>query len=109
MGDIVFAVNPMPATDEYVYPLAKNFEDFLSLIITCNSTAAVEQIIGWDNREIFENYIQPTEDEYYLRCKEIFDYIKDALNIKLMDDSFEYVKNLQEDFPYEKISFSDEY
>ena len=108
-GDIVFAVNPMPATDEYVYPLAKNFEDFLSLIITCNSTAAVEQIIGWDNREIFENYIQPTEDEYYLGRKEIFDYIKDALNIKLMDDPFEYVKNLQEDFPYEKIPFSDEY
>ena len=108
-GDIVFAVNPMSAVDEYVYPLAKNFEDFLSLIITCNSTAAVEQIIGWDNREIFENYIQPTEDEYYLRCKEIFDYIKDALNIKLMDDPFEYVKNLQEDFPYEKIPFSDEY
>ena len=39
----------------------------------------------------------------------IFDYIKDALNIKLMDDPFEYVKNLQEDFPYEKIPFSDEY
>ena len=108
-GDIVFAVNPMPGVDEYVYPLAKNFEDFLSLIITCNSTVAVEQIIGWDNREIFENYIQPTEDEYYLGRKEIFDYIKDALVIKLMDDPFEYVKDLQEDFPYEKIPFSDEY
>ena len=108
-GDIVFAVNPMPAVDEYVYPLAKNFEDFLSLIITCNSTVAVEQIIGWDNREIFENYIQPTEDEYYLGRKEIFDYIKDALVIKLMDDPFEYVKNLQQGFPYEKILFGDEY
>ena len=31
--DIVFAVNPMPAVDEYVYPLAKNFEDFLNSAI----------------------------------------------------------------------------
>lgn len=108
-GDIVFAVNLMPAVDEYVYPLAKNFEDFLCLIITCNSTAAVEQIIGWDNREIFENYIQPTEDEYYLERKEIFEYIKEAFNIKLMDDPFEYVKDIQEDFPYDKILFGDEY
>ena len=107
--DIVFAVNPMSAVDEYVYPLARNFEDFLSLIITCNGTAAIEQIIVWDKKETFENYIQPTEDEYYLKRKEILKYIKEALKIKLMDDPFEYVKNLQKDFSYQKIPFSDEY
>ena len=108
-GDYVFAVNPMPAVDEYVYPLAKNFEDFLSIIITCNSTAAVEQIVGWDSKELFEDYIKSSDDTYYCERKEIFGYIKDELNIGLMYDPFEYVKELQEGFPYDKILFSDEF
>ena len=108
-GDVVFAVNPMPVVDEYVYPLASDFEDFLSLIISCNSTAAVEQIIGWDRREIFDNYIMPTEDECYFERKRIFKYIKEVLNIKPIDDPYGYVRDLQKDFPYEKILFSDEY
>ena len=108
-GDYVFAVNPMPAVNEYVYPLAPNFEKFLSLIITCNSTAAVEQIIGWDKREIFDKYILPTEDEFYYGRKRIFEHIKEVLNIKQIDDPYGYVRDLQKDFPYEKIPFSAAY
>lgn len=45
-GEMVFAVNPESCVDQYVYPLAENFEDFLCLILVCGSTTAVEQIIG---------------------------------------------------------------
>lgn len=108
-GDVVFAVNPMPAVDEHVYPLAKNFEDFLSLIITCNSTAAVEQIIGWDNKEIFDKYVQPCEDEYGFERQIIFKEIKDTFDLDWIEDPYGYVRELQKDFDYSKIKYSEEY
>ena len=40
-GETVFAVNPMGA--DYVRPLAKNFEDFLRLLLACGDVAALDQ------------------------------------------------------------------
>ena len=54
--DMVFAVNPETCVGQYVYPLAMNFKDFLRLILSCGSTTAVEQIIGW-SKEQFENFV----------------------------------------------------
>ena len=54
--DMVFAVNPEPSVDSYVYPLAMNFKEFLQLILACGSTTAVEQIIGW-SKEQFEVFL----------------------------------------------------
>lgn len=53
---MVFAINPEPSVDSYVYPLAMNFKEFLQLILACGSTTAIEQISGW-SKEQFENFI----------------------------------------------------
>ena len=41
-GETVFAVNPESCTEEYVYPLAANFRDFLRLLLSCGAAAAIE-------------------------------------------------------------------
>ena len=53
---MVFAVNSESCVEQYVYPLSMNFKDFLRLILSCGSTTAVEQIIGW-SKEQFEVFV----------------------------------------------------
>lgn len=62
---MVFAINPEPSVDSYVYPLAMNFKEFLQLILACGSTTAVEQISGW-SKEQFENF-QRVDGLFFLK------------------------------------------
>ena len=49
-GEMVFACDPESCADRNVYPLAKNFEDFLRLILACGTADPVEQIVWMDKR-----------------------------------------------------------
>ena len=44
-GDMVFACNPDTCADDFVYPLARNFEDFKRLILACGSTNPIGHTI----------------------------------------------------------------
>ena len=61
-----FCVNPETCCDCFVYPIARNFCDFLGLILATGGTNTLQQIIWWD-------------------------------------------KKMQSKFPYEQISFTNEY
>ena len=50
-GDMVFAVNPMPAGEQYIRPLAHSFRDFLRLLLACGSTTALEQMGDWTREQ----------------------------------------------------------
>ena len=108
--DMVFAVNPEPAGDQYVYPLAMNFRDFLSLILSCGSTTAIEQIIGW-SRQQFEDFVISEYNEKVPGQQEVLDTIASELKIKPMEDPYSYVKNVQQQFQRypSKIRYSNEY
>ncbi len=43
MGETVFCVNPMPLCGENVRPVARNFRDFLRLMLATGGAAAIEQ------------------------------------------------------------------
>ena len=47
-GGMVFAVSPANTFPNYVHPLAKNFADFLRLLLACGDVAALEQAWMWD-------------------------------------------------------------
>lgn len=53
---MVFASNPESCADSCVYPLARSFEDFIRLIISCNSANPIEQIV-WMSKEKFEEHL----------------------------------------------------
>ena len=57
-GEMVFSVTPMNLPGEYVHPLARTFEDFLRLLLSCNSLDVMEQAYRMDRAafdcEVFE-------------------------------------------------------
>lgn len=110
-GEMVFAVNPMTCCDYHVYPLAKNFEDFLRLLVSVHSTTILEQIILLTN-ETFEKTMNSDEQIAFStlpEVRQIIDTLQHSLNIKPIEKPFEYVKELQCRFDYSQIPFSQEY
>lgn len=110
-NEMVFAVNPMTCCDYHVYPLAKNFEDFLRLLVSVHSTTMLEQIILL-SKESFEININSDEQISFSSLPEVrrvIDTLQCSLNIKPMENPFEYVKELQNSFDYSQIPFPKEY
>ncbi len=107
-GETVFAVNPETAEEHYVRPLAKNFEDFISLVLACGGTTAAEQISGW-NKTQFAEFLKNDDPDFTAKRRPVLDKIEKELGIKPMKNPFEYVKKIQSDFDYSKISFTEEY
>ena len=106
--DMVFAVNPEPTVDKYVYPLAMNFKDFLRVILACGSTTAPEQIIGW-SKEQFDNFVVSEDNAKHPEQEKVLEEIKAVLKLEPMENVYEYVKAVQEQFDDSKIKFSNEY
>jgi hypothetical protein len=110
-GDMVFCVNPETCCDYNVYPIARNFCDFLGLILATGNTNTLQQIIWWDKKR-FEDFVNsPEEQEYRVRpeVQGVLSTIRKGIDIAPIDTPFEYIKDLQSNFPYEQIPFSNEY
>ena len=110
-GDMVFCVNPETCCDYNVYPIARNFCDFLGLILATGNTNILQQIIWWDKKR-FEDFVNsPEEQEYRVRpeVQGVLSTIRKGIDITPIDTPFEYVKDLQSNFPYEQIPFTNEY
>ena len=86
--DTVFAVNPESCVDKYVYPLAMNFKDFLSLILACGSTTAVEQIIGW-SKEQFESFLVSEDNVKYTEQEKVLEKIRKGLKLEPKENPYE--------------------
>ena len=54
---MVFAVSSMNAAPDFVHPLAKDFADFLRLLLACGDAAALEQAWMWEKSQ-FEAFLQ---------------------------------------------------
>ena len=110
-GDMVFCVNPETCCDYNVYPIARNFCDFLGLILATGNTNILQQIIWWDKKR-FEDFVNsPEEQEYRVRpeVQGVLSTIRKGIDITPIDTPFEYIKDLQSNFPYEQIPFTNEY
>ena len=92
-------------------PLPVIFCDFLGLILATGGTNTLQQIIWWD-KKMFDDFVNcPEEQEYKARpeVKSVLDTIRKGMDVALIDTPFEYIKDLQSKFPYEQISFTNEY
>ncbi len=110
-GDMVFCVNPETCCDYNVYPIARNFCDFLGLILATGNTNTLQQIIWWDKKR-FEDFVNSTEEQEYRVRPEVqgvLSTIRKGIDIAPIDTLFEYIKDLQSNFPYEQIPFTNEY
>ena len=108
--EMVFAVNPDTVCDYYVYPLATNFSDFLSLVLATKGTNTLQQIIQWDKQQYMDFSSSPDEVEYASSKKviEALEAIR-SIGVLPMENPLKYVKKIQNSFQYSKIVFSDEF
>lgn len=110
-GDIVFCVNPETCCDYYVYPIARNFRDFLGLLLATGNTNTLQQAIWWD-KKMFKDFVDGSENQAYVSKTEVIEAlnaIRKELNLAPIEKPFEYIKELQAAFPYDQICFSNEY
>ena len=107
-GEMVFACDPESCADRNVYPLAKNFEDFLRLILACGTADPVEQIVWMDKRQ-FEEYMEHEEKILTQEQRAAVQQLQREMGLLPMETPFEYVKAIQKDFDECKIQYSDEY
>ena len=106
--EMVFASDPETCADTNVYPLARNFEDFMRLILACGSANPVEQIV-WMNKNQFEEHL---EAEARIRTDEqkgVLKKIGTAFELSPMERPYEYVREVQKDFDGSLIEYSYEY
>ena len=113
--ETVFAVTPMYLSwGEEVHPVAKNFTDFLRLILACGHAAALDQVHAWDEAQ-FEAYLakEPAADDFQIRFDRerlaALDEIREKLGLTPMEDPFAYIKALQAEFDYSRIKYTKEY
>ena len=105
-GEIVFAVSPANLPGEYVHPVARNFEDFLRLLLACYDTAAIEQCWFMD-REVFEDFVSGNQPDD--RTKKCLEEIRKKYKLMPMEDSFGYMHKRQDEFDYDSIVYPPEY
>ena len=107
-GEMVFAVNPETCADAYVYPLARDFADFLRLILACGTANPVEQIV-WMSKEQFEEHGRAEASIRRPEQRRALERIAGELDLEPMGDPYAYVKELQAGFDGSRICYSDEY
>lgn len=105
-GGMVFAVSPMNSAPDFVHPIARDFEDFLRLLLACGDAAALEQAWMWDEAQ-FTAFLQenlPTREQ-----KTVLEEIAEQFSLSPLEHPWKYIKNLQASFDYAKIKYTDDY
>ena len=105
-GDTVFAVSPCNGPGEYVHPVARDFEDFLRLMLACGGTAAMEQAWQW-SREMFQSFLAEYPPEQEQRAA--LEALAQAMDLTPMEEPYRYLMELQKNFDYSKLKFSKKY
>jgi len=106
--EVVFASNPETCADTNVYPLARNFEDFIKLILACGSANPVEQIV-WMSESQFHEHLKEEHSRQTIEQQNVLNRISEEFSLAPMEHPYTYVKKLQAELDCSKIEYRDEY
>lgn len=104
--EMVFAVSPMNTPGSYVHPVARDFTNFLRLVLACGDASLLEQV-SCLNLEQFEQLVkenQPTSEQ-----QDVLDILADTFSIVPMEKPFDTIKSVQESFDYSKVTYTAPY
>ncbi len=115
-GEMVFAINPCSGAEDrngmplFVYPLAENFEIFLRLILAGYGVYSIEQIVHFTKEE-FKDYLKNElmYDKHFKNTQFVLNAICNELSLTPLENPYDYVKKIQNEFDYSKLRFTDEY
>ena len=106
--EIVFCVNPETCCNYYVYPLAKDFTDFLRLLLSLKTTNAIQQVV-WMDKDAFENFMNDPDEVRYTSSEpvqSILQNISSNLEVEPIENPFDYIKKLQKDFSKKSLDIA---
>ncbi|MCR6546483.1 hypothetical protein [Dehalobacterium formicoaceticum] len=107
-SDMVFAVSPMPCGEHYIEPIARNFQEFLSLVLFCKGASPLEQIC-WIGERQFSELLKSEEENGWPAQDAALNTLCTEFGIEAHSNAYQYVKSLQADFDYSTIPYSKEY
>ncbi len=108
LGDRVFVVNPMPADDRYVIPVAANLAEFMSLVYTLEGTQLLDQMITWDEAKFNEALISHHEARDDERSAELAK-LASLFEVTAIAEPYSHVRALADSFDGSEIEYSPEY
>lgn len=104
-GETVFAVSPMNFGD-CVHPIARSFEDLVSMLLFCGDMAALEQCYAWDEDQ-FRAFLADCPPSS--RRQAVLDTLAGELGLSPMENTFEYIKTLQAEFDLSAIPYTEDF
>ncbi|MEL7654481.1 MAG: hypothetical protein AAGU75_01085 [Bacillota bacterium] len=107
-SEMVFVVSPMPCSDYYVQPIARRFNDFLSLLLFCRDATLLESVSYTDEIHFLEQ-VQIEKNIDYPKLERTLKQIQTAYGIEENTETYDYVRRLQAEFDYGEIPFSEKY
>ncbi len=105
-GDTVFAVDPMGDAGRHAFPVAKNFDDLLRLLLSCGHEAHIEQAHAW-SREQYDKFVKdnPISD----KASDLISFLKKEYGLAPIDDPYEYLKNIYGSFDFAAVPYKRDY
>ena len=103
-GETVFAVNPSNSAPDFIHALARDFDDFLRLLLATGGASIIEQCWHWP-RDAFRDAIGGAHFEGGVLALQ--DEIRQKLGLTPMPDPWDYIHALQDGFDYGKIKYTD--
>lgn len=94
--EAVFQIDPKASRGEYAHVIARDFKDFLRLLLACGNPGALNE--AWRvERDEFEKLRSMTDEQ----TLEAFA----GLNVTPMEDPFGYVRSLQDEINLKELGF----
>ena len=105
-GETVFAVSPMNGGRDCVHVIARDFSDFLRLLLATGDSAALEQAWQWDEAQ-FDAFLaeNPPTDEQ----KAVLSQITTVFSLTPMERPWQYLHALQAEFDLSELKFTEDF
>lgn len=105
-GETVFAVSPMNGGKDCVHVIARDFSDFLRLLLATGDSAALEQAWQWDEAQ-FDAFLaeNPPTDEQ----KTVLSQISTVFSLTPMERPWQYLREQQAEFDLSKLKFTEDF
>ena len=105
-GETVFSVNPTEIAPDNIHPLAKNFRDFLRLLLACGDANLLEQAWQWSDAQ-FEAAVAASPANP--AASEAMEKIRESLHLTPMEHPWESMKALRDHFDSSQISYTEDF
>lgn len=108
LGERVFVVNPSPADDRYVLPVAADLAEFCGLVCAMGGCNLLDQMTGWDRETFEKNWAEMPSEEKAQREVEI-SYLAEISGCEPVADPWGTVHGQCDGFDPTTVPYTAEY